>query len=120
MPSTDKQMEANQDLRLLNKLRVRVVHQSSLLPASSMFVGYLKYRKPKLGFKVNLDPLTDTLPALVRARQVLAKFAHPHRMWVGEELGIQRRWSLQEIEGRELVGFCITSWKTLSEIIAAA
>lgn len=115
-----RELSANPDLRLLNKLRVRVVHENSLVPASSMFVGYLKYRKPKAGFMMPLDPMTGTLIALVGARRTLADFAHPHRIWIGEEFGVQRKWSLPEINDRELVQFCMACWKEISEVIAAA
>jgi hypothetical protein len=113
-------LSTDADLRLLNRLRVRVVHQNSLVPASSMFAGYLKYRRPKLGFQMPLNPMMDTLAALVETRRVLGDLPHPHRIWIGEELGIQRKWSLAEIEGRELVQFCMDCWKKISVVIVEA
>jgi hypothetical protein len=111
---------SNSDLRLLNQLRVRVVHQNSLVPASTMFAGCIKYGKPKLGFSMPFDPMTSTLVALVEARRNLAELVHPHRLWVGEEFGVERKWSLREINGRELVQFCMGCWKKISEVIAGA
>jgi hypothetical protein len=84
------ELATSPDLRLLNQLRVRIVHQDSLVPASFMFAGYLKYGKPKLGFEIPLDPMRDSIEALIDVRRHFTDFAHPHRAWIGEELGIRR------------------------------
>jgi hypothetical protein len=115
-----QELASDGDIRLLNELRVRVVHQNSLVPASSMFAGCMRYGKPKSGLLMPFDPMTSTLVALVEVRRALAGFVHPHRLWVGEEFGVQRKWSLREINGRELVQFCMACWRKISKVIAGA
>ena len=42
-------MGDDEELKLLNSLRVTVVHQSSLIPASTMWIGYFKHGDRRLG-----------------------------------------------------------------------
>ena len=113
-------MRSDADLKLLNDFQVRTFHKSSLIPESRMFAGHFKYGRPKSGLLMSLPPMTPTLPALLSARRLLADQEHPHRMWDGEECGIQRTWQLKEIPGRELVEFCIECWERIAEVVADA
>ncbi len=50
-------IEDDADLRFLNKLRVGVIHQGSLVPASTAWVGLCKYGEPRLGYGGFQSPL---------------------------------------------------------------
>jgi hypothetical protein len=100
-------MRNDADLRFLNDLRVGVVHQQSLVPASTAWVGFCKYGEPRLGFGSFQSPLSSSVGLLLLARCHLAGYVHPHRVRIGEEFGGQRRWALTERPDTELVTFCI-------------
>jgi hypothetical protein len=106
------------ELRLLNDLRVVTFHKSSLIPDSTMFVGHFKYGNPKSGLLMPLPPMMPTLYAFLLARRELADWEHPHRLWSGEEFGIQRCWKLQEIPKSELVEFCVGCWEKIASVVS--
>jgi hypothetical protein len=113
------EMRAEPDLRLLNDSRVTVVHKSSLIPASTMFIGHFKYGKPKSGFvSVPLDPMTQSIVALVHGRKLLQSSEHPHRAWSGEEFGLQRRWALKEAPEAELVQFALVALTKIADVVS--
>lgn len=116
-------MAADPDLKLLSELRVEVFHRSALVPASSLTVGLFQYGRLKAGVtRLKADPMTDSLASLLAGRGKMLPLygVHPHRAWSGEELGVQRKWSLDDLKRRELVGFCMASWVKLAEIVAEA
>lgn len=113
-------MSRDEDLKLLNSLRVTVVHLSSLIPASTMWIGHFKYGKQRLGFGDFTNPMTYSFNALLAARKHMQSYVHPHRMWTGEELGIERVWALEQAPTRELVQFCATAWEKIATIIGDA
>jgi hypothetical protein len=114
------EMAADSDLRLLNDARVTVVHRSSLVPSSSMFIGHFKYGKPKSGIEgMPLDPMTDSVAALAHGRKVFQSHEHPHRMWSGEEFGLQRLWALKEAPKTELVQFALNSLAKIAGVFSA-
>ena len=47
-------------------------------------------------------------------------YVHPHRMWIGEELGVDRVRALKQTPERELVEFCATAWEKIAAIISDA
>lgn len=116
-------MAADPDLKLLNRLRTEVVHQSVLVPASAMTVGLFQYGRLKAGLThMKADPMVESLVSLLAGRGQSARFygLHPHRSFCGEELGVFRKWSLPDLEGRELVAFSIACWRKLAEVSAEA
>lgn len=114
-------MRADDDLKLLNDARVTVVHRSSLVPASSMFIGHFKYGKPRAGFaSMPLHPMTDSAQALALGREVDDQFEHPHRAWCGEEFGLRRKWALEEALERELVQFALGALEKIADVFSEA
>lgn len=118
---TDRQsqMRTDADLKLLNDSRVIVVHRSSLIPSSSMFIGHFKYGRPKAGINMPLDPMMESIAALAHGRQILESFEHPHRMWSGEEFGLQRKWALDAAPERELVQFALSSLEKIANVFSS-
>ena len=118
-----KAMKADPDWKLINDLRVEVVHTSVLVPASSVGVGLFQYGRMKMGLiQLKADPMIPSLPSLLIRRPHASDLygVHPHRHWSGEELGLERKWSLPDLKGRELVDFCLSFWRKLADVIAAA
>jgi hypothetical protein len=115
-----QRMEQDDELRFLNKLRVGVVHEGSLVPNSTAWVGFCKYGKPRLGYGGLQSPMRGSLELLLSARRHLSGYVHPHRGWIGEELGILRKWALVERPDTELVEFCIRAWERLAAVVAEA
>jgi hypothetical protein len=82
------EMRADSDLKLLNDARIVVVHKSSLVPSSSMFMGHFEYGKPNAGFaNLPLDPMMESVAALAQGREVLESLEHPHRC--GQERSLE-------------------------------
>ena len=97
-------MKNNPDLPLLNSERVRIVHQESLVPASSMFFGAFENSRYKLGFNgMPMNPMRDSVPTLIEAgahfEEGIGKyhFLDPNRSCDCEEYGLTRMWSLPEL-----------------------
>lgn len=111
-------MAGDADLKLLNEFRVTTFHKSSLVPGSQIFAGHFKYGRPKSGLVMAISPFTPTLPAFLHSRKIMAAREHPHRMWEGEEFGLQRTWRLKEIGDRELVEFCLECWQKLVGVLS--
>lgn len=111
-------MAADVDLKLLNDFRVTTFHKSSLVPGSQIFAGHFKYGRPKSGLVMDISPFMATLPGFLHSRRIMAGREHPHRMWEGEEFGLQRTWRLKEIGDRELVEFCVGCWKKLVTMLS--
>jgi hypothetical protein len=115
-----QRMAQDEDLKVLNSLRVTVVHKSSLVPASTIWIGFFKHGEGRLGFGEFSNPMLASFSALLSARRHMQGYVHPHRLWVGEELGIERMWALEQAPEKELVGFCISAWEKLAAIISDA
>src|SRR5262249_46461350 len=113
-------MKDDPDLRVLNELRVGVVHEQSLVPASTAWVGFCKYGEPRLGFGNFASPLNPSIQMLLLVRRHLPDYVHPHRMWMGEEFGVQRKWVLSQKPDSELIEFCVSAWQKLANVVADA
>jgi hypothetical protein len=119
-------MKDNPDLQLLNSQRVRVVHQESLVPASSMFFGCFENGRYKLGLDgMPMNPMRDSIPSLIEARAhfdggIGQYFVGPYRSCDCEEYGLTRTWSLPELNGVELTDFCARSFAAVVEVLSAA
>jgi hypothetical protein len=67
-------MKANTDLALLSSARVRVVHQSALVPGSFMFIGAFENGRDKMGFNgMPMNPMQDSVAALIYGRAHLER-----------------------------------------------
>jgi hypothetical protein len=115
-----ERMKADDDLAFLNSLRVGAVHQASLVPKSTAWVGFCKYGEPRLGYGGLQNPMNGSLHLLLLARRHMSNYVHPHRAWIGEELGLLRKWALVERPDMGLVAFCITAWEKLATVVAEA
>lgn len=122
-----KKLSDDSDLKLLNSQRVRVVHKAALIPASSIFMGAFEYGRQRFGFaNIPLDPMQDSIPALITRRSILETnaggytFIGPDRGSNCEEYGLTRTWSLPELKGVELVDFCMRSFGAIMEVVVAA
>jgi hypothetical protein len=118
--SRRQRMKEDLDLRFLNDLRVGVTHQASLVPASTAWVGFCKYGERRLGYGNLQNPMNGSLQLLLLARRHLSGYVHPHRVWIGEELGLHRKWALAGRADTELVEFCISVWEKVAAIVAEA
>jgi hypothetical protein len=122
-----KKLIDNNDLKLLNSERVKVVHKEALIPASSIFVGAFEYGRQRFGFSnIPLNPMQDSIPALIARRGILENgpggttFIGPDRGSNCEEYGLTRTWSLPDLKGVELVDFCVRAFGAILEVVVAA
>jgi hypothetical protein len=115
-----QRMSEDEDFRRLNELRVSVTHRSSLVPGSSTWVGLFKHGRPAAGRGDLTNPFRESFEILLSARRHLTGYVHPHRAWIGEELGLRRHWALTELPDRELAAFCISVWEKLAAIVSEA
>lgn len=122
-------MRADTDLALLNSERVRVVHQSALVPASAMFFGAFENGRYKSGFSgLPMNPMQDSVPALIEGRMLFDRgiggssfLFDPHRSCDCEEYGLTRTWSLPELpKDTDLVEFANRCLAAVAEVVSAA
>lgn len=110
----------DKDVRLIQHLRDSVVHRESLIPASSGFIGLFKYGRDKMGFRMPFDPMIESGQMLQQIRNNSKLLVPAHREWIGEELGISRTWSIEELAGREFVKFCADTWEKIATVVGKA
>jgi hypothetical protein len=113
----ENSIQRDVELMQLIDFRDTTVHISSLIPSSDMFAGHFKYGRPKAGFEMPLSPAIPTVEAFFGSRRIMAAQEHPHRIWAGEECGIQRTWRLKEIPNRELVEFCTSCFNKYARVL---
>lgn len=104
--------------KLINARNV-VAHRESLVPDSSVTVGWFKYGRPKLCIKTDINPLMPSLGILMSFRNS-EPFVIPVRVWDGEEVGIVRVWRLKAITDGELLEFCCKRFHELAEKLSDA
>jgi hypothetical protein len=110
------------DLQKLHELRKLTVHLQALLPHSTAFIGAFKYDRLKMGFsRMPMSPTESSLPRLMHLRNRCGLFGiTPHRIFDGEDIGIQRTWRHEQTGEEELVTFCIRAWEKIGKIVEDA
>jgi hypothetical protein len=109
-------------LSVLSKKRDIIVHQSMLVPRSSVYIGVSDGSKVRIGFPFPVHPLEDSDDALKR----FVEFVRVH----GDLLNIlepdedtfpciEREWRLEEFD-EEIVALCISAWVRIGETITEA
>lgn len=117
--AAQNEMKSDPTLRRLNAYRVKVVHEGSLTLASKMYIGKFRYGRAKLGFgNLELDPLTPTA-AVMNAMRNSFGLVSPWRDG-GEELGVHRKWVLQELASEELIAFARASLQKIGSVVCRA
>lgn len=118
--SQQQLMRDDVDLRLLNDLRVQVVHKEPLLLASNARITHLKNGRDKLSLGIPVPTSMRSLDALIRNRNLPIITPHPQRAFSGEEVGVIRRWSTPPLAERELVEWAIECWTKLAAVVDRA
>jgi hypothetical protein len=118
--ATQASLAADADLKALNSLRVQTVHKTALAVNSRARIGMYKHGSCRLALPmIPMKPDTDGFTGLITARMLLDDFnlVNPQRVWIGEEIGIDREWILEELPGREITKVCIDSLEQLRRIV---
>jgi hypothetical protein len=112
----------NSAITTLQELRDSVVHLQALVPNSTATIGAFKYERLKMGFVgVPISPMEPSLSVLMYMRNRASHFGiTAQRMFIGEDLGIERTWKLPETGDDELVSFCIEAWEKISKVVENA
>lgn len=120
LKSWDKKLNQDPIMHILINKRDFVVHQGLIMPLSKASIGWFKYGRFKLGMKMDVSPEMSSLSLLHLARTKFQDFGHPHRMWDGEEFGIQREWRLSDLPDTEIFEVCVKAWELTAEMVADA
>lgn len=124
-----KKEELKNDLLVsfLSKKRDFVVHRSMLKPESKGYIGYFRGSTLKLGLKVPINPLDDSLKAMERYIYILAKdeidtgsgifpVLQTEEDGSGEYTGIQREWKLPDFPD-ELLILATKAWNKVASVV---
>lgn len=116
-----KEMSGDALLRNFVKARNTIVKQSSLKALSSASVGVFRGRRVKLVLSSEISPFIETKEVLEFAKsQVIGFLLDEEHSAIGEQLGIERNWVLQDICDSEIIGCCLHVLNYMGNLIAEA
>ena len=113
-------MAENAALRTLNQLRVKTTKKEALFAASECWGGDFKHGRQKSGTTLPLPANVSSDVGVMRLRRAWDGWLHPHRVFIGEEFGVERRWKLPEVEDRELLEYSTCCWEALAAVVSEA
>jgi hypothetical protein len=126
-----KKAELSSDplLSYLFKQRDIVVHQSMLKPLSKGYIGFTRGRGLKLGVGLPIDPLVDSVQAILKYISHAAKSSDFMGILYTEEDGsgeytcVKREWKMSQFPNIEITQLAANAWEKVAQAffdIAAA
>ncbi|MED4854863.1 hypothetical protein [Bacillus atrophaeus] len=114
-------MKGNSLLRNFVESRNIVVKRGNLEIKSEAHIGLFKYRTPKLGMLIPVNPFLPSEQLLELASEhYVGLFIDEEHSSIGEQCGIQRRWIVDSIGDDEIVEQCLKAWKIIGSLLAEA
>ena len=117
------QVKLQQDLllRKFHDARTTVVHKGMLQRKSRAFMGLFKHGKPKLGMQTEVSPFIDTKTLFDLALQhYVGLFIDAEHSAIGEQIGVERLWIVEEIGDSEILGLCFDAWARITNVVVEA
>lgn len=118
-----KRAEMKKNPLLCNFIKARnvVVKRSSLTTKSRAQSGLFRGYKMKLAIAHDLPVFMPTLEALGLAKEfAIGKILDEEHSAIGEQIGVERTWIVEEIGESEVVGLCIKATNFMGHLIAEA
>lgn len=112
------------DIELLKHLveaRNLIVKKSMLAPSSEVRLGLFKGRRFKLGVGGPIDPFRDSRELLRKACNFYIGFyIDEQHSDIGEQIGVWRRWVVEEIGPDEVVAHCAEALAYMARLLEEA
>ncbi|HLG26711.1 MAG TPA: hypothetical protein VI423_02905 [Paenisporosarcina sp.] len=119
--SKQSDMKRNELLKRFVAARNIVVKQSSLTHKSKAWSGMYRGRKMKLAIQHEIPVLMDTKAALERAKDfAIGLFLDEEHSAIGEQIGVQRIWVVDELGDQEVVSICLNVFNYMGHLVAEA
>ena len=114
-------MRANKFLKNFINARNIVVKQSSLSSKSKAWSGIFRGRKLKLALGTEVHPFTDTKEFLKKMQELMiGTFMDEEHSAIGEQIGVERSWIVEEIGESEVVLLCNEALNYMGQLLAEA
>lgn len=105
-------------LRRFVSARNIIVKQTMLKAKSKAWSGLFRGRKMKLVVEHDIPPLTETEVALEHAKKFAIGFILDEgHSAIGEQIGVERIWVVEDIGEGEVVGHCIEAFNYMRRLI---
>lgn len=118
-----KQSEMREDrlLRSFVEARNVIVKQSSLTSKSTAQSGLFRGRRLKLWIKHDLPLFMPTADALARVKKfTIGSLLDEAHSAIGEQIGVERTWIVEEIGSSEVVGHCREALNFMGRLVRDA
>lgn len=114
-----EEMRGIDSLRNFVEARNIIVKQSSLTPKSKAWLGLFRGYRMKLAINQELPLFTNTSEALELAKNfAIGQFLDEEHSAIGEQIGVERTWVVEELGPDEVLGICIQALNYMGELIA--
>ncbi|MCK9224930.1 MAG: hypothetical protein M0Q02_07580 [Candidatus Muirbacterium halophilum] len=114
-------MKANKLLRNFVQARNIVVKRSSLSSKSKAQLGLFRDRSLKLSIGTEVHPFSDSKQLLQKTQEIMiGSFLDEEHMAIGEQLGVERSWIVEEIGEDEVVSLCLEALNYMGNLISEA
>lgn len=117
---TQKELRGNQQLRKFVAARNIIVKQSSLTHKSHVWSGLFRGRKLKLAIQQEIHPLTETTAIFDETKGFGMIFLDEEHSAIGEQLGIERTWIVQELGDSEVCTVCLEAFNEMAKVVSGA
>jgi hypothetical protein len=119
--SKQDEMKANSLLKKFVSARNIVVKQSSLSSKSKAQLGIFRGYELKLAIATEVHPFSDMKALLQNTREImLGIFIDEEHSAIGEQLGVERSWIVEEIGDSEIVLLCNEALNYMGELVSQA
>lgn len=119
--SKQDEMKANSLLKKFISARNVVVKQSSLSSKSKAQLGLFRGYKLKLAIETEIHPFSDTKALLQKTQEIMiGSFIDEEHSAIGEQLGVERSWVVEEIGDTEVVLLCNEALNYMGELVSQA
>jgi len=119
--SKQEEMKKNILLKKLVNARNIVVKQSSLSSKSKAWSGIFRNRGLKMAFGSEVHPFTDTKKYLKNMQEIMiGTLLDEEHSAIGEQIGIERSWIVEEIGDTEVVLLCNDALNYMGELLSEA
>jgi len=98
-----------------------VVKQKNLNFKSTADLGMFRYKKLKLAFGIKVPIDVDSPQLLDHYKdKIIGTFIDKEHSAIGEEVGIKRKWMVEELGDDEVVSLCDSAWSKIGVVISKA
>ncbi len=114
-------MRVDSLLRTFVEGRNIVVKEGMLKPTSTADIGLFRGRVLKLTFGMKVSPFVPSKVLLEQAQTVLiGTILDIEHSAIGEQLGVRRRWAVEQLGNDEVVSLCDRAWARIGTFFSDA